>query len=51
MKWIQIFASLCLFLLLTLTTKAQQSGTVSLGKVKMVFTLDQNGSPGLRSIL
>jgi len=45
MKWIQIFTSLCLFLLLTQTTNAQQSGTVSLGKVKVVFTLDQNGAP------
>ncbi len=44
MKLTQIPALFCLIFLLTNAT-AQQSGSLNLGKVKMVFTLDPNGSP------
>jgi len=42
MKLIKIFASLCLVCLM-IQARAQE--TVTLGKVKLVFTLDNNGNP------
>jgi hypothetical protein len=42
MKLIKIFASLCLVCLMT---QARAQETVTLGKLKMVFTLDGNGIP------
>jgi hypothetical protein len=50
MKWIQIPASFCLIFLLTNAT-AQQSETLSLGKVKMVFTLDQKDPLLMKSLI
>jgi hypothetical protein len=44
MKWNKIINTLCLICLF-LHTNAQQSETASLGKVKMVFTLDKSGTP------
>jgi hypothetical protein len=44
MKWTPVSLVLCLILIFT-QAEAQQSGILSLGKVKMTFTLDQKGSP------
>ncbi len=44
MNWNKTIAFLCL-ICFSLHSNGQQSETVSLGKIKMVFTLDKNGSP------